>query len=49
MKGEVIIEIDYDKFNDDNEWDGLKGYVMMDNQQAELYNIVMKKFQVSQK
>ena len=27
MKGELIIEIDYDKFNDDNEWDGLKGYV----------------------
>jgi len=27
MKGEVTIEIDYDKFNNDNEWDGLKGYV----------------------
>ena len=27
MKGEVTIEIDYDKFNKDNVWDGLKGYV----------------------
>jgi len=27
MKGEVTIEIDYDKFDNDNEWDGLKGYV----------------------
>jgi transposase len=27
MKGEVTIEIDYDKFDKDNEWDGLKGYV----------------------
>jgi transposase len=27
MKGEVTIEIDYDKFNNDNEWDGLKGYI----------------------
>ena len=27
MKGELTIEIDYDKFNKDNEWDGLKGYV----------------------
>lgn len=27
MKGEVTIEIDYDKFNNDNKWDGLKGYV----------------------
>ncbi|MCP4457653.1 MAG: hypothetical protein GY816_06455 [Cytophagales bacterium] len=27
MKGEVAIEIDYDKFNNDYVWDGLKGYV----------------------
>ncbi len=27
MKGEVTIEIDYDKFNQDDTWDGLKGYV----------------------
>lgn len=27
MQGEVTIEIDYDKFDNDNEWDGLKGYV----------------------
>lgn len=27
MKGEVTIEIDYNKFDNDNQWDGLKGYV----------------------
>lgn len=27
MKGEVSIEIDYEKFNRDQVWDGLKGYV----------------------
>jgi len=27
MKGEVIIEIDYEKFNNDKVWDGLKGYI----------------------
>jgi transposase len=27
MKGEISIEIDYDKYKKDNEWDGLKGYV----------------------
>lgn len=27
MKGNVTIEIDYEKFDNDNEWDGLKGYV----------------------
>lgn len=27
LTGDVIIEIDYDKFNNDKEWDGLKGYV----------------------
>jgi transposase len=27
MKGEISIEIDYDKYKKDCEWDGLKGYV----------------------
>jgi transposase len=27
LKGEVKIEIDYEKFNADNQWDGLKGYL----------------------
>ncbi len=27
LKGEVIIEIDYEKYNQDHVWDGLKGYV----------------------
>lgn len=27
LKGEVSIEIDYDKYNNDNKWDGLKGYI----------------------
>jgi transposase len=27
LKGDVIIEIDYDKFNSDKSWDGIKGYV----------------------
>lgn len=27
MKGEVKIEIDYEKFNLDKNWDGLKGYI----------------------
>lgn len=27
IKGDVKIEIDYDKFNDDKKWDGLKGYL----------------------
>jgi len=27
MKGSVTIEIDYNKFDNDNQWDGLKGYV----------------------
>lgn len=27
MKGKVTVEIDYDKFNEDHVWDGLKGYV----------------------
>lgn len=27
LKGDVTIEIDYEKFNQDKAWDGLKGYV----------------------
>jgi len=27
MQGEVSVEIDYDKFNSDKSWDGLKGYI----------------------
>jgi transposase len=27
IKGEIAIEIDYDKFNEDKQWDGLKGYI----------------------
>lgn len=27
LQGEVSIEIDYDKFNNDKRWDGLKGYI----------------------
>jgi transposase len=27
MQGQVAIEIDYDKFNEDKQWDGLKGYI----------------------
>ena len=27
MNGDVSIEIDYTKFNNDQIWDGLKGYV----------------------
>ncbi|HVX00432.1 MAG TPA: IS1634 family transposase [Candidatus Babeliaceae bacterium] len=27
LQGEVTITIDYDKFNGDKEWDGLKGYI----------------------
>ncbi len=27
LKGELSIEIDYDKFNQDKSWDGLKGYI----------------------
>lgn len=26
LKGEILIEIDYDKYKNDNQWDGLKGY-----------------------
>ena len=27
LEGEISIEIDYEKFNQDNAWDGLKGYI----------------------
>jgi transposase len=27
LQGEVLIEIDYEKFNNDKAWDGLKGYI----------------------
>ena len=27
MEGEITIRIDYEKFNDDKKWDGLKGYL----------------------
>ncbi len=27
LEGEVSIEIDYEKYNKDNKWDGLKGYI----------------------
>ena len=27
LDGEISIEIDYDKFNQDQQWDGLKGYI----------------------
>ncbi len=37
LNGEVTIEIDYDKFNNDKSWDGLKGYLTntkLDNDQV---------------
>lgn len=40
LSGEVSIEIDYTKFKNDNQWDGLKGYISntkLTNQQV-LYN-----------
>jgi len=41
LKGEVTIEIDYDKFNSDKSWDGIKGYLtntkLDDNQVIENY------------
>ncbi len=27
LNGKILVEIDYDKFNQDNKWDGLKGYI----------------------
>ena len=35
ISGEVDIAIDYDKFNEDARWDGLKGYVTNTNLKAE--------------
>lgn len=41
LTGDVLIEIDYDKYNKDQVWDGLKGYVtntqLSDNEVAENY------------
>lgn len=34
MEGEVEITIDYQKFHDDNKWDGLKGYITNTNLSA---------------
>ena len=31
LEGEVLIEIDYDKYNKDDKWDGLKGYITNSN------------------
>ena len=27
LKGKILVEIDYQKYNQDNKWDGLKGYI----------------------
>lgn len=35
MKGEVIVEIDYEKFHQDKSWDGLKGYITNTKLKAE--------------
>ncbi len=41
LNGNVVIEIDYDKYNNDQVWDGLKGYVtntkLTDNEVMENY------------
>jgi transposase len=41
LSGDVVIEIDYDKYNHDQAWDGLKGYVtntnLTDNEVMENY------------
>ena len=41
LTGEITIEIDYDKFNNDQAWDGLKGYItntsISDNDVVENY------------
>lgn len=41
LSGDVVIEIDYDKYNHDQVWDGLKGYVtntkLTDNEVMENY------------
>ncbi len=31
LQGELFIEIDYEKFNNDKSWDGLKGYITNTN------------------
>jgi transposase len=36
MTGEVMIEIDYEKFRDDKKWDGLKGYVTNSNLESQI-------------
>ncbi|HAL64987.1 MAG: Transposase [Bacteroidetes bacterium 38_7] len=56
LSGDVVIEIDYEKYNNDGRWDGIKGYLTntkqtksillnMDEEQAELYRMVCKNFQ----
>jgi hypothetical protein len=48
LTGEKSIDIDYEKYNQDQVWDGLKGYITnckllkMDEKQQELYNIIHK-------
>ena len=41
LTGDITVEIDYDKFNTDQEWDGLKGYItntkISDNDVVENY------------
>lgn len=41
LSGDVVIEIDYDKYNQDQVWDGLKGYItntkLMDKEVIENY------------
>jgi len=41
LSGDVVIEIDYEKYNNDGRWDGIKGYLtytkLMDNQVMENY------------
>lgn len=42
MEGDISIKIDYDKFNNDKQWDGLKGYItnakLKNKQIIESYN-----------
>ena len=54
LEGEVKIEIDYQKFENDQQWDGLKGYVtntsLTGNEVIENYNnlwIIEKAFRIS--
>ncbi|HAW57621.1 MAG TPA: hypothetical protein DCX03_01190 [Bacteroidales bacterium] len=41
LSGDFVIEIDYEKYNNDGRWDGIKGYLtytkLMDNQVMENY------------